>query len=104
MTVPPAAQGHRQGPGEVGPAGGTASPRPGGAAGWEAGQVTLTHFLSTAAEKQTLPWSRIPGPPLHTRSSRPCRDKHAHADRGPGGEQTQRAGGGARLPAESRPG
>lgn len=48
---------------------------------WEAGQATLTHFLSTAAEKQTLPWRGSPGAPLHTRSSPSCRDRHAHADR-----------------------
>ena len=80
MTIPPTAQGHRQGPGEVGPAGGTANHRPGDAAAWEAGQVTLTRFLSTAAEKETLPWSRIPGAPLHTCSSPSCRDRHAHTD------------------------
>lgn len=48
---------------------------------WEAGQAALTRFLSTAAEKQTLPRRGSPGAPLHTRSSPSCRDRHAHADR-----------------------
>ena len=72
--------GSQTGAREVGPAGGTANHGPGAAAAWEAGQVALTRFLSTAAEKQTLPWSRIPGAPLHTRSSAPCRDRRAHTD------------------------